>query len=549
MPVLYPSGVEEKDIYDPGKSVETYKGEILLLAILPSSAGGGMYAAELNMLLCSSQRCMPDKQVITGHVPEKSPLLEDVAWKEKAAGLLENQAESFGALSVEEGSAPPPIMEEGKEEGESISPDKKLRISEHDQSAASEFNLHLDPTYADPGQEIYSLGNALLLGILAGLLLNAMPCVLPVLTLKVSGLLMMGNLADKKKLHHFRVHNLFFAAGIITFFTLLAFLLGAADLMWGQLYQNQAILLGMLVVVFLMGLSMLGVFTLPVIDLRIGANSESPRLQAYCTGLISTFLATPCSGPLLGGALAWAFTQPMIVLLAVFWAIGLGMALPYLIFCIWPKMAFILPRPGKWMYVFEHLLGFLLLATAIYLLSILPEEKYTRILAMLLLAACGAWLWGKFCGPAAPLARKGIVGTIAALLVCGSFYWILRPLPAEPQWREFTPQTFMSSLGKKNMLVEFTADWCPNCKFLEATALSSRNLDSWRKRYNMELIKVDLTNPDPYAEKLLDALGSKSIPLTALFSRGAKAREPVALRDIYTRENLEKWLSKTFGDS
>ena len=84
--------------------------------------------------------------------------------------------------------------------------------------------------------------------------------------------------------------------------------------------------------VFLMGLSMLGVFTLPVIDLKAGANSKNPRLQPYLTGLVSTFLATPCSGPLLGGVLGWAFTQPLLVLMVVFWAVGLGMALPYILF-------------------------------------------------------------------------------------------------------------------------------------------------------------------------------------------------------------------------
>ena len=99
-------------------------------------------------------------------------------------------------------------------------------------------------------------------------------------------------------------------------------------MIWGQLYQQQSLLLGLVMLVFLMGLSMLGVFTLPVIDLKAGANSKNPRLQPYLTGLVSTFLATPCSGPLLGGVLGWAFTQPLLVLMVVFWAVGLGMALP-----------------------------------------------------------------------------------------------------------------------------------------------------------------------------------------------------------------------------
>lgn len=553
MPVLYPAGVKEKDIYDPGKSVFVYRDRVVLLAVMPDSASGAMYAARLEMLLCSSKRCLPDKQTFTGQIETKLPLLQEMPWKGEAEALLASQADSFGAISVDEGKAPPPLKDSSKE---SASPPGGASAENGTDAQSGGIagadalqGLNLSPTYANADMEIFTLGQALLLGLLAGLLLNAMPCVLPVLTIKVSGLVMMGNLSDKHKMRHFRLHNFFFALGILTFFTFLAILLVAADLMWGQLYQNQAVILVMLLLVFLMGLSMLGVFTLPVIDLHVGEDTKNPKLQAYCTGLVSTFLATPCSGPLLGGALAWALTQSMLIVLAVFWAIGFGMALPYITFCVWPNMARILPRPGNWMYVVEHILGFMLLATSIYLLSILPPEKHMEVLAILLVVACGAWLWGKFCGPAAPMIRRRMLGAACCVLLCCAIFWVLRPTPPQPQWQAFSPQTFMDSLGKKNMLVEFTADWCPNCKFIEATVFSARNVNVWRKRYGMELIKVDLTQPDPYAEKLLAMLGSKSIPLTALFAKGPAARKPLALRDIYTRGNLEKCLAKTFGDS
>ena len=111
---------------------------------------------------------------------------------------------------------------------------------------------------------------------------------------------------------------------------MLAIVLGAADLIWGQFYQSQTLILIMLVLIFLMGLSMFGVFDLPMFSLNSLKKAQNTRLESYTTGLLSTILATPCSGPLLGGVLGWAFTQPLPILLVVFWAVGLGMALPYI---------------------------------------------------------------------------------------------------------------------------------------------------------------------------------------------------------------------------
>lgn len=558
MPILYPRGIPAKDAFDPQATVDIYKGGITLLAILPPDAYNRDFAANLEMLLCSNRHCLPYSATLTGHVPDKIPLLIDVPWQAQAEELLESEGDSIGALSLEEGSPPPPVTIDsaidsaGENSQDNIEGEKSNEDTKQGQNIIEipeNFDLGLDPFYANSDMEIYTLGKALMLGILAGLLLNAMPCVLPVLTLKVSGLLLLGDRTDKEKMREFREHNIFFAAGVMTFFSCLALFLGAADLMWGQLYQSQGVLLVMLLLVFLMGLSMLGVFTLPAFDLKIGTKSRNPRLKSYCTGLVSTFLATPCSGPMLGGVLAWAFAQTLPVLLAVFLAVGFGMSLPYLAFCVWPNMARILPRPGNWMYVFEHILGFLLLGTALYLLSILPADKHMQILGMLLAASLCAWLWGKFGGLGAPLRRRRILGTICLAFLGFSTFWILRPPVPSPQWQDFTPGAFVGELGKKNMLVEFTADWCPNCKFLEATVLSADNLRSWRKKYGLELVKVDLTRPDAYAERLLSMLGSKSIPLTAIFPKGENASRPLVLRDLYGEKTLDRALRQSLGNS
>ena len=234
--------------------------------------------------------------------------------------------------------------------------------------------------------------------------------------------------------------------------------------------------------------------------------------------------------------------------MVVFWAVGLGMALPYILFSIWPQLARILPRPGNWMKVFERILGFCLLGTALYLLSILPVEKHMQVLCVLLVLSLVAWLWGQFCGPASPRLRCRIIGALTVLILAGSFIWVLRPAAPLVHWREFSPGQFQAELGHKAMLLEFTADSCPNCKVLEATVLTDERMRKLRARYGMELIRVDLTGVNAYGIRLLEALGSKSIPLTALFPAGEQASSPLVLRDVYTAGTLEDALEKAFGD-
>lgn len=532
-PVRYPQGALQRDYYDPSATVFVYEDAVSFFVFLPPDAPGKPYAADISILLCSRHKCLPLNERVTGIVPQAEGTVENTSWRALWEASREGTPSGEAVLS----------QEESEEAAADVSALSRPALPPPDT-----FAVQLSSRFMDASLEIAGLGKALLLGVLAGLLLNFMPCVLPVLTFKVSGLLLVDG-CGREGIRRFREHNLFFAAGIMTLFSALAMLLGLADLMWGQLYQSQAVLLVMLLVVFLMGLSMLGVFTLPVIDLKAGSHSSSPRLQAYATGLISTFLATPCSGPLLGGVLGWAFTQPLYIIVIVFWAVGLGMALPYMVLSIRPDFARILPRPGTWMRTFERIVGFCLLGTALYLLSILPAQKHMDVLCVLLVAAMGVWLWGQYCGIAAPVLRRRLVGGLVVLLLAGSVFWILRPAAPLPRWADFTPETFTRSLGEKPLLLEFTADWCPNCKFVEATVLTDERLRKWQAMYNVTFLRVDMTSANAYATRLLEGLGSKSIPLTALFPAGNEAQQPLVLRDVYSVQTLERALEQAFVPS
>ncbi|MDR1776317.1 MAG: thioredoxin family protein [Desulfovibrio sp.] len=521
-PVYYPAGAMQRDYYDTTATVFVYEGRATFFVPLPGESGGLPYKLGISLLLCSAKNCLPFNQQLFGHVPDTPEVIETMSWG--------GRWREISLASVQLAEAAKDMSDDPAEKG-----------------AGTDSIPRFQPRYADDSLEITGWGQALLIGILAGLLLNAMPCVLPVLVLKVSGFFLTPGNSEKEQLRLMREHNLCFTAGILTFFTALALILGLADLMWGQLYQNEGIVLVLLVVIFLLGLSMLGVFTLPVVDFKFATKTKNLRLRFYLTGLLSTLLATPCSGPLLGGVLAWAFTKNLSVLMVVFWAIGLGMALPYLLLCVWPGMLSRLPKPGRWMLIFERVVGFLLLGTALYLLSILPTNKYPQILRVLLFIAFCAWFWGNCCDGAA--VRRRLVGGVLFLAVLGAtLFTVLQSEPPPFQRQTFNHKYFFDRLGKKNLLLEFTADWCPNCKFLEAVVLTDEKLKKWQERYNIEFIRVDITRGNAEASDLLEKLGSKSIPLTALFPAGEKAVSPMVLRDVYSVRHIEKTMDKIFLD-
>jgi len=398
-----------------------------------------------------------------------------------------------------------------------------------------------------------SLLKALPLALLAGLLLNLMPCVLPVACLKLSGLLAAchSREAGCDRFALIREHNLYFAAGVMVYFCALALILGLADMAWGQLFQSPGLILGAAVVLFALGLSLFGVFYLPVVDLKIAARrGTNPRLQAFSTGILATLLATPCSGPFLGGVLAWTLLQSPAVVVAVFVGIGAGMALPYLGLALRPELTRFVPQPGPWMNRLEKLAGFLLMAACLYFLSILPQPMLLPALAAILATGFACHAWGGWTSLSqTALTRWSIRLAALALIVWTSLWAASPPPPPDTLWERFEPQAFAQALGQDNLLVDFTADWCPTCKALEKTVLAPKALEGLRARYGARAVKVDLTRENPEAMALLKALGSASIPVAALFPKGEGAKRPLILRDLFTSGQLEEAAREAFGNA
>lgn len=555
--VRYLPGTPQADVFDPSTIVNVYDGPTPIFLIF---AGGSIPAdgnISVSMLACSARNCFP----VTASIPLKSApaVLTDAGNFPWFSALIHSQpgrlssalgSGNAGGAAVpgkSDVSGPAGTMPttsvfhtpDGEKAQALPSPFDQGAVSLPDapeQEVSADGDWLFSPQPFQASLEVQGLGKAVLFGLLAGLILNIMPCVLPVLTLKISALLAAEGEPEERR-RAFREHNLLFSAGVLTWFGALALLFGMAGMAWGQLFQNSAVVLAMLVLIFCLGLSMFDVFHLPVLDLRVGGSSN-PRLNAYSTGLLATLLATPCSGPLLGGVLGWSLMQSMPVLLTVFLSTGLGMALPYLAMAWKPSLANLLPRPGAWMLTFERILGFFLMGTGIYLLSILPSSMQLPALIVLLAVAMAAWAWGRWGSLRGTALRRLAVGGACLAGVGLTLYMCFAPTEKAVRWQPFQPAIFRADLGEKPLLVEFTADWCPTCKVLERTTLTPDRLNPLVRQYDLTLIRVDLTRHDPEAQALLRALDSASIPLLAVFPAGDKWREPVVLRDLYTPGQL-----------
>ena len=318
--VLYPQGRLTPDTFEPTKQILAYTARFPIFIRFDAPVSGPL-SADLSMLLCSDKNCVPVQQTVSLALPETLPPPSPAALE--AYGQL-GKAETSPASSEPVSSQAPP-----QQSVTQLTPLSGTSVQLAG-SPAEPDEWRFTPRFPQESLEPTALGTALFLGLLAGLILNVMPCVLPVLTMKVSALLSSsGYETEGQRLAHFREHNVLFAAGILTWFLVLAFCVGALGLAWGGLFQNTHLVYGLLILVFLLSLSLFDVFTLPVLDFKVGA-SRNPKTQAYLTGLVATLLATPCSGPLLGGVLGWAALQPLPVIVAVFTATGIGMALPLL---------------------------------------------------------------------------------------------------------------------------------------------------------------------------------------------------------------------------
>ena len=426
------------------------------------------------------------------------------------------------------------------------------------------------PAPVESPTESRSFGFMLLLAFLGGMLLNIMPCVLPVLTLKLYSLVEQADISQGER----RVAGLAYSAGVVGSFLVLAAVLVAVqaslggNVGWGFQFQYPPYVIALATVVFVFGLSLFGVFDVPVIGANQAASaSQGEGVAGYLlTGAFATLLATPCSAPFLGTGMGFAFSLPPWGILLFFGAAGLGLAAPFLVIAFVPALFSILPRPGAWMETFKQFMGFTLMATTVWLADVIASqtgrEGSTGFLIFLLFVSLGAWIFGRWGGLAATGRRQLTALTVGLLLagVAGKRFLVFELAQAEvPQsgvstdldfseeipWQPFSDEN-VASLAGHTLFVDFTADWCLTCKVNERTVLAQASVRQAMERLEVVPLKADYTRRDPEIGQWLKRFGKAGVPFYLVIP-GDISQAPIAMPEFITPSSVVEALERGAG--
>lgn len=382
-----------------------------------------------------------------------------------------------------------------------------------------------------------------------GMILNLMPCVFPVISLKILGFVNQAGENPRAVWHH----GLVFAAGVLVSFWLLAGALIAirasgAGVGWGFQLQSPVALIALSLVFFTLALNLFGVFELGVSLTAAGGTVTQKQgwSGSFFSGFLATVIATPCTAPFMGVALGYALTQPPVVAFTVFTSLALGMAFPYLLLSRFPTLLKALPRPGAWMETMKQVMGFFLLATVVWLFWVLAAlvapSTLTWVVASFLLAGIGAWTLGKW----DVLSKSNAVrwrGRVAGLafLAGGAYLAVthIEPagadLAAHGEWEAFSPERVaeLQAAGKP-FFIDFTAKWCLTCQVNKLTVLRTGDMMQAFRDRGVTLLYADWTDENETIAAELAKLGRQSVPVYALYD--GRGTEPFLLPELLTKK-------------
>jgi thiol:disulfide interchange protein DsbD len=409
--------------------------------------------------------------------------------------------------------------------------------------------LNLAP--APPGGEPLTLALAIVSALLGGVILNLMPCVFPVLSLKVLGFATHHD--TKPTLRHEAVA---FAAGVVATFVALGLLLVALraageQLGWGFQLQSPVVVTALAMLFFVLALNLSGVFEFGLLVPSGVAewSSRNRTLDAFGSGVLAVVIASPCTAPFMGAALGFALAGGTGVLLAVFVALGVGMALPYALLAWFPGWRQRLPKPGPWLERFKQLLAFPLYGTVIWLAWVLGAQRdndaVVRLLLSLLALGFALWAWRIVRGGGA---RPWGIAGVAALAIGATIAWPLfadseaaRPAAATPalaegDWMPYTASRVadLTAAGRP-VFVDFTAAWCVTCQVNKRLVLNSGDVRAAFRRANVALVRADWTRRDPAITRALAALGRDGVPVYVLHRPG---KPPLLLPEVLQQRTV-----------
>lgn len=402
-------------------------------------------------------------------------------------------------------------------------------------------NTPTSPSTIDSGWIV----KAIIFALLGGMILNLMPCVFPVLSIKVMSLAA----ADRKRL---AIHGWVYTLGIVVCFVGFAIALllarkGGEAIGWGFQLQSPGLIAALAYLFFVMGLSMSGLINFGSSWMGAGQNltQKSGLSGSFFTGVLAAVVASPCTAPFMGAALGFALTQPAIACLAVFAALGFGMALPLLILCYSPALAARLPKPGAWMDNLKQFLAFPLYLSAIWLLWVFGRQTSVSGMAALCAGAVaiafGCWLMGREARGFWQLLRRFCIAaswTIAVVLVWQGAKNPEQKVSTEGRWQAYSPELVASLRAEgRPVFINLTADWCLTCLANERIALHTQAVEQTFDELNVATIKGDWTNTDPKITELLQEYGRSGVPLYLWFPANS-SEKAIILPQLLTQNLL-----------
>ncbi|MGB0758930.1 MAG: protein-disulfide reductase DsbD family protein [Rubripirellula sp.] len=378
----------------------------------------------------------------------------------------------------------------------------------------------------------------LLFAFLGGLILNVMPCVLPVVGLKIMGFVSQAG-EDRKRI---LTLNLAYVAGIMAVFALLAIVAAVTKFGWGEQFTYFPVRLGLTLTLFALALSYLDVWEIPVPGMAAGKTSQDLQNRegffgAFSKGVFATIMATPCSGPLLGFILGLTLNLAPVQTIAIFLTVGLGMSAPYLLIGFRPKLIAWLPKPGDWMVTLKQLMAFLFLGTVAFFFSQFSDTQKVPVFVSLIAVWFGCWIIGKVPNYA-DLGKRisAWLGGIAAATVIslGAFHYLEQV--KELDWQDYNEARLQQLRNEgKTVMVDFGAKWCVNCIVNYEVALNTAKTRKVMDELGAVAMYADWTDPDEKIKQKLSELDSRSIPLLVIYP-GDRSKDPIIMRDLVTQQ-------------
>jgi thiol:disulfide interchange protein/DsbC/DsbD-like thiol-disulfide interchange protein len=380
------------------------------------------------------------------------------------------------------------------------------------------------------------------LALIGGLILNLMPCVFPVLGLKILGFVNQAG-HDRRKVVE---HGLAFSAGVLLSFWTLAGLLfalrtGGAQLGWGFQLQSPAFVFALAALMLVFAMNMSGIFEFGLSATRVGSGLQgrSGLTGSFFTGMLATVVATPCSAPFLAPALGAALALSPGQSFLIFTAIAVGLSAPYLLLSAFPAAVKVLPRPGAWMETFKQLLAFPLYGTVGYLCWVLAgqvsENDLLTVFFGLVLVAMGAWAYGRWSAPGRS-PRSARLALVAGLALAGAGAWVAWPRPPEPMavnWDKWSPDAVAALRADHRIIyVDFTARWCATCQANKKLVFHSDEVLRAFRDKNIATLRADWTNKDPAITAELARYHRSAVPFDVVWLPDKP--EPVILPSLLT---------------